>query len=396
MKVNVFTAINSHRKAIIVFTVIILAGGIGTAAFLTRANTAAAGEAVSYREYTVELGDITVGTNESGAVTLDSKSVTFPVAATVDEVLVKTGYAVKAGDVLLRLDPDSVSEGAADTQSQLAEQKAALDQAIANQKTSLAAAKLAYDNSISTGNYAQTTNELTKTELQTSLTDAQNALTKAQAELADYQALQTTFPADSTALTDLKQQVADAKDQMEAAEKTLSDYIADKETTLDRYDSLLAARNNTKAELDAAEVKLDEGYIDQDAYDEAEDAYDAADAVFDDFCTSSVKRVVSNRDDYEDAVEDCTERYNDLSEQYDDFYATYRDTYGLTTGNSSDAGLLSTLQEDFTDRLQTYEDAVASAQTNLTKFQMSYDKSVNAADQQLQSDLNATPAAQTT
>ena len=82
----------------------------GAAAIIANASSAKAEEDVSYREYSVSKGNITVGTEESGTLSLDREYVSFPCTAEVTEVYVKTGTSVKEGDALLKVDPDDVAE----------------------------------------------------------------------------------------------------------------------------------------------------------------------------------------------------------------------------------------------------------------------------------------------
>ena len=77
----------------------------GAAAIIANASSAKAEEDVSYREYSVSKGNITVGTEESGTLSLDREYVSFPCTAEVTEVYVKTGTSVKEGDALLKAIP---------------------------------------------------------------------------------------------------------------------------------------------------------------------------------------------------------------------------------------------------------------------------------------------------
>ena len=63
----------------------------GAAAIIVNASSAKAEEDVSYREYSVSKGNITVGTEESGTLSLDREYVSFPCTAEVTEVYVCGG-----------------------------------------------------------------------------------------------------------------------------------------------------------------------------------------------------------------------------------------------------------------------------------------------------------------
>ena len=101
----------------------------GAAAIIANASSAKAEEDVSYREYSVSKGNITVGTEESGTLSLDREYVSFPCTAEVTEVYVKTGTSVKEGDALLKVDPDDVAEAKKQYELKLRSAQNALDEA---------------------------------------------------------------------------------------------------------------------------------------------------------------------------------------------------------------------------------------------------------------------------
>ena len=89
------------RIAAIVTACAVAAAGLGAGGYFAVTSYFGAGDeagSVTYRRYTVERGDVVVGQSESSSISLDRETVTFPVSATVEEVYVREGSSVRAGD----------------------------------------------------------------------------------------------------------------------------------------------------------------------------------------------------------------------------------------------------------------------------------------------------------
>jgi len=114
-----------------------------------------------YREYTVEYGDIIVGQSESSSISLTRETVTFPVSAGVEEVYVRAGSSVKAGDPLVRLDIEDIEAGLSSYELQLEIAGLELEQAKLQLETRLLEAKQKLEKSELGGELAETNEENT-------------------------------------------------------------------------------------------------------------------------------------------------------------------------------------------------------------------------------------------
>ena len=99
-------------------------------------NTAAAS-----REETVKRGDLTVGITESGSATLESKTVSYPVQVEVEELYVKAGQRVQAGEPLLKVDLSALQDEYSTLQAAYDSAQLKLEQAKQNQTTQTITAK---------------------------------------------------------------------------------------------------------------------------------------------------------------------------------------------------------------------------------------------------------------
>lgn len=377
MKQKIMRVILSHKKALtITISVLVLGIATLTTVLLYINHKSSSSSTVTYREYTVEKGDVTVGTTESGTVTLDEETVSFPVDVTIDKVLVKSGYQVKAGDTLVKLNQASIASGTADKKQKLAEAKTSLEQAIADQKTKLSSAKLAYEASLKKAANAYTQESLTKAEIQNNISNAQSTLNDAKTQLAKYQALQSSFAADNTKLTQLKQWRDDAKTQKTSFETQLSNYKDQYSKQLNTLSSLKSDMENKYTTWQKAKL-LDNEDGEEAEYDDAKEAYnDYAD---------QISSIVQGQKDLESKVSLYTAEYDNYSTAYDTFNETFTKKYGSTSTADALAEKVSSLQSQ-----------VKSAQYALEKAQKSQTGSLNDAEQTRQSSLNEGDNAATT
>ncbi len=380
MKVKFLNLITSHKRLfILIASGVVLSAAILTTVLLYLNQNKSTG-AVTYREYSATKGNITVGTSESGTVTLGQVAVSFPVDATIDSVQVKPGYTVKTGDALVKLNQNSITDGTLDSTTKLAQAKLSLEQALADQTNKLKSAKLTYESSRSNAAYAFDEEALSKEEIQNGVSDAAAALKAKQAELAKTQALQSSFSADYAKLTQLKNWRDDAKTQETSFETQLSTYKSDHKAVLDKLDSLKAAKDSAysawvyaRANPNGADVNGDE----EGVYDDAKDAYNE----FADYISTTVQ----GKTDLETKVSLYTAEYTNYSSSYDDFNQTYTDKYGANATADSLADKVTSLQSD-----------VKTAQFALEKAQKSLSNSLNDAEQKMQSSLIDGDSAQST
>ena len=154
----------SGKGRIIVAVVIAVAlAGAGTFGFYTLNKPEE--QTVTYRQYTVERGNVTVGTTESSSISLDREVVTFPVSTTVEEVYVKEGQSVKKGDPLMKLNLAEIEAGLVTYELQVKMAQLELEQAKLDQKTKLLKAEQSYNSAVLEGQLAAQNQSLTISRL---------------------------------------------------------------------------------------------------------------------------------------------------------------------------------------------------------------------------------------
>jgi multidrug efflux pump subunit AcrA (membrane-fusion protein) len=323
---------------------------------------------------------VTVGTSESGTVTLDQVTVSFPVDVTIDSVLVKPGYEVKSGQALVKLNQNSITDSTTDSINKLAAAKISLEQALADQTNKLNAAKLTYQTSQANADYASTEQALTKEQIQNDITSAKASLADKQASLTKYQALQSSFPTDYAKLTELKKWRDDAKTQLTSFQTQLTTYQSDHKAVLDKLSALKSAKDTAganwtyaKANPSGADVNGDEEGIYTDAKDAYNEYYDY------------IKTTAQGQEDLQSKISLYSAEADNYSSTYDDYNTTFTQKYGATATADQLASTVASLQSD-----------VATAKFNLEKAQKSSTNSLNQASQKLQSSLNDGYGAQTT
>lgn len=133
----------------------------------------------TYRQYTVQRGDVIVGSSESSSISLSREVVKFPVSTTVEEVFVKAGQSVKKGDPLMQLNIEKIKAGLITYQLQVKMAELELEQAKLDQQTKLLKAEQSYKSAILQGQLAESSHNVTITQLEKQLADAQKELEKA-------------------------------------------------------------------------------------------------------------------------------------------------------------------------------------------------------------------------
>jgi len=379
MKEKTLSFISAHKKTlIIIVSGVVLGAAILTTILLYINQNKATNSAATYREYSATKGNVTVGTSETGSVALDQVTVSFPVDVTIDSVLVKPGYAVKAGDALVKLNKGSISTSTLDSVTKLGATKLSLEQAMADQTTKLNAAKLAYQTSKSNADYASTAEALTKEQIQNDLTTAKTALADKQASLTKYQALKSSFSTDYAKLTDLKKWRDDAKTQESSYETQLTTYN-------DTYSRQLGALSSLKSDRDKAYTTyITAKALDDGSEDEAQAEYETAKDAYTNYA-DDISTVVQGQTDLQTKIALHTAEYNNYSSAYDDYNDTFTKKYGSTATADQLDSTVASLQSD-----------IVTAKFNLDKAQKSSTNSINQAAQQLQGSLNDGYSAQST
>lgn len=369
---------NHKRALILTAAAVLVAAGVLTAVFFI-GKSKSSGAAPSYREYTVTKGDVTVGTTESGTVSLENSGISFPVDCKISSVLVKAGAEVKKGDPLVQLDLGSVADGSSDTNQKLEAAKGTLQQALSDQKTKLETAKITYESSKYLAQSAPVTRELTLGQIQNDISTAQAALAKDQKSLAEAQALQKSWPADDAKLQELEKWMNDAQATKTSYENQLTAFNDDNADVINQYNSFKTAADNAKADLLKAEYTGDDG--NGNSEEECKTAYDNAKEIMNDYYSDTAGAVITQQNTLESKVSEYTAQLANYTSAYNDFKATYDEKY-KQTGSELD------------DQVTSLQASVKTDQYNLDKAKKTADISSVDAQTKEETDLAAASSAE--
>ena len=210
-------------KRIVLIVVVLAALGAGGYYGYTRLTAAAASTTANLQTTTVQNGNLTAAVTASGALTSpETAPVAWQVAGTVGAVHVKVGDQVKAGDVLLELDPNKLDVSFVQNQATLLTDQTALANLLAGAtQQQIQAAQLTiiqdtqavttaqntlnsmlnpsvayYQQQLIQAQYALSATQQTSqvTEFQVSLNAAQAALTTAANNLQSVKDLNARYP----------------------------------------------------------------------------------------------------------------------------------------------------------------------------------------------------------
>lgn len=198
-----------------------LTAGIGAAVVLVAGGSiyafasADTGESeTTYKETTVEKGNLTVGVTESGSIsigslsqeiefmdstsssgsgqsagssTANSSSSSSTAALEVEEVYVSAGQNVQKGDAILKLTSESVESYRKELTDAVTEAQAAVSEAKLTAAKTKLSASYAYDLSVAKGSVAQDSYDATVSDLEQAVEDAQEAYDESAALVTYYQ-----------------------------------------------------------------------------------------------------------------------------------------------------------------------------------------------------------------
>lgn len=372
-----FTKVQKRITIIVTAVAVAAAGTVGTVFAIQKKNSS--NNTTQYREYTVKKGDVTVGTTESGTISLDEKSITFPIECEVKSYLVKSGTKVKKGDALVSLDLSSISENSAETKQKLEAAKVSLQEALSDQKIKLDTAKIIYESSKALEQSAPATRELTESELKNNISTAETTLSNDKKDLASYTALQKSWSADYAKLQKLKKWMDNAETSKTNYTTQLSKYKEDNSTVINEYDSLKNAEESAREQYLAAKANADDENDYSEEYDTYKDAKDAVDTYY----SSVASSIITEENNLEDKVAEYTAEYTNYTSAYDDFKNTYDDKYDVT-GTKLDS------------KVSSLKTSVQTDEYNLEKAQKTAQISSVTAQTKEETDLNTASGAQST
>lgn len=278
--------------------------------------------AAVYREYSVERGDLIVGQTESSSVSLLRETVEFPVTATVEEIYVKAGSSLKAGDPLMRMNAAEIEEGLQSYELLLEVAQLKLEQAILQQETKLLAAEQKLESSEQDGELADATEGLTVGELTNSYERAKITLEQARKDYDEYCLLNADFANDNAILEQLELQEEYALDIYESISGDGSDYMT--------LETLIR-----EAESEQAALQVDSGgtliVTDQSHYDALEAKIVQYRAAQNRILSYYQLEGYGSTTILEERALVAQEQWKAASERYDSYYEAFKEKYGTVT-----------------------------------------------------------------
>lgn len=304
--------------------------------------------AAAAREETVRRGDLTVGITESGSATLENQVISYPVQVEVEELYVKAGQRVSAGEPLLKVDLSALQDEYGTLQASYDSALLKLEQAKQDQTTQSITAKYDYDSTRLGGETAELQYDYTVSEIAYNISDQSDKVDDLADKLADLY----------TDRQDLREERSDASSSYSSAREAYNAALADHQSAYPSgsWETLNTARARAKtayeeaqAERDAAQAALEEAQAQEDegseeAIEAARQALEAAEAALETAraAMEEAAQAVADMEEAEKAVNAAKETMEKAKEEYsrlDSEYEKAQEDYSDTASNLSTARL---------------------------------------------------------
>lgn len=248
------------KKAVLLLVVLVVAGSL-VGVYLVFQEEQPQEIVAAYKEETVTRGDLTVGAAESGTAFLVNSSISYPVSVEVEEIYVRPGQRIQAGDQLLRVNLESLKDEYNTIQASYNSATLKLEQAIQNQKTGTIQAKYALQSDTLNGETADLQYDYEIAEIASNLSDAEDKLYNAQ-EDEDYWQEQKSDLKDQmnsayTAWQEAKIAATATEEELAALEKTYTSLKKSYEDAVDKYTSARKSVTNYAASVGKLEAQHD-------------------------------------------------------------------------------------------------------------------------------------------
>ena len=386
----------SHKKPIIAAAAVLLAAGAGAAVFAGASASADSEGETSYREYNVSKGDITVGAEESGTVSIEHTYVTFPCSADVQEVYVKEGNTVKEGDPLLKLSPEDIEEAKYELESAVKSAELELEAAKLDQSTKLIEAKQTLESSLQSGSSAETDYDLYITKNNASKQSSEKQLESPKKALEEYKAMKETYPDDYAELCKYE----DKLDEYEAKYKEMESVYKSYQKIDDANPAALAEIKSeddeyTEKIADTSErlTEVKKNYEDaKAAYDKALEEYETAKENYERSTSSSTITVTSDSSsssstDTSSGSSSGTDTSSSLSEKLSQAKtALDKASTAYNSANVAYSGYYQNLDSQISDKIEEYENRIAEAEKTYSaheKITQAYKKQLDEFNEEV-------------
>ncbi len=388
----------SGRKRIIAAAaaVIIVGGGAAIAAF-----SAPSGQETeaSFREYTVSKGDITVGAEESGTVSIERAYVSLPFSAEVTEVYVKEGVSVKSGDPLMKLSEEDIAEAKEELESAVYAAKLELEAAKSNEQLKGLEAKQTLEKTIENGNTAETDYELYISKNASEKESRIKKLSELKSELQEYTAMQETYPEDYSALQAYENTLEEYEESYKAMEKKYREYSgidSDNSAVLENiqteYDEYIESVSDKSSEIEKRKKRYEEA---KSVYDKALEEFETAkenyenassDSIVNSSDTSSEQSGNSSQNSSADSSssnsnnQSLLKKYNEAKTALDEASAEYN------SANVAYSGYYQSLDKTISDKIAEFEERIKEAEKTAKaheKITRSYKTEMDSYNQEI-------------
>ena len=341
------------------------------------------------REEVVTRGSIISSLSEEGTASVTTQTTGLDLSVTLDddtrldldvkveEVLVRAGENVSAGDALFILDQTSLNKAMNTLNNAYQEAQLKADEAALNLKLGTATAEQTRTESLSDGSVAAGVYENTLTEMETNLAQYEKNLTEAQEDYEEYAELLELYNVRTATRNNMKSLVDHYEDALEALQDFYDDY---NDTNVDYK----AAYNNYKNQLSSLTEALEKAEAEKDSYDSNSNGTDAYDTAVDNFnkaieIINKYQSVVDEYDTLEDRIADAEDCLQEAQEAYDDYNEDYQDWYGNTTYSELQRKV-SQLQLDIETTQLTYDNYKLLYESNKTIAESNRNKTTVSAE----------------
>lgn len=365
---------NNHKKLIIASAAVLIAAGAGAAVYAASNASADSDTETGYREYSVSKGDITVGAEESGTVSIEREYVTFPCAAEVWEVCVKEGTSVKEGDLLLKLSPDDIADAKEELENAVTTAKLELESARQEQSSKLLEAKQTLESSLESGSTAESDYSLYITKSTASAQALNKQLESLKKELAEYTELKETYPDDyaelceyEDKLTEYQNKYKEMEKQYRAYQKIDSENSAALDAIKTEYENYTDKISDTYKNITELKKNYDDA---KTAYEKAQEDYDTAKENYDKANSSSTIIVTDSTTTSETAADTSSGTSSGTSDLANKLAsaktALDKAASAYNSANVAYSGYYQKLDSEISDTIEDYEEKVAAAEKVVT------------------------------
>ncbi|MGN0665784.1 MAG: efflux RND transporter periplasmic adaptor subunit [Huintestinicola sp.] len=353
------------RKTIIVAAaaIIIAAAAAGMIIINTSAQSADASQS-SYREYTVAKGDITVGAEESGTLSIERAYMTLPCSAEVSEVYVREGVTVSEGDPLMMLSADDLSDAENELKSAVSSAELSLNKAKTDRDIKLLEAQHTMESTLENGKNAESEYDIFAAQNEVSKQNLADQLAKLKAELEEYEEMSRTYPDDYKILSEYETKLDEYDAKYKEMEKKYKE--------LAKIDSTNA--ENTQNEQDKYDEYIESISDSTEKIEELKQAYETAKEKYD----KSVEAYQEAKTNYENAANlssDGESKTEDLSSKLSEAEKAMKAAYlEYNSANVAYSSYYRGLDEKISDKVTEFEDNIAE----LKKIQKAHEKETAA------------------